>query len=97
MVDFETLEHHAEQGLENLDNLLIPMHSALSHWPTIELTDELAYYIQKGHAIQVPKAPTHGWVKLFARNNCFVGIGLILDDGRIAPKRLINPNPQVTP
>jgi tRNA pseudouridine55 synthase len=96
MVDFETLERYAEQGLECLDNLLIPMHIALSHWPRVELTDELAYYVQKGQAIQVPKAPTHGKVKLFAREDRFLGIGFILDDGRIAPKRLINPNPQVT-
>lgn len=90
MIDFETLEQQAELGLETLDSLLIPMHSALSHWSTVQLTNELAYYVQKGQAVQVPKAPTKGWVTLFAENNRFLGIGHILDDGRIAPKRLVN-------
>jgi len=90
MIDMETLEHKAELGLETLDSLLMPMHTALSNWPTVELTNELAYYVQKGQAVQVPKAPTKGWVTLFAENARFLGIGLILEDGRIAPKRLVN-------
>lgn len=91
MVDFETLEHHIHKGFETLDNLLIPMHTALKHWPEIRLSAELTYYIRQGHAVQVPNAPTNGRVKLFTDNADFLGIGQILDDGRIAPRRLINP------
>mgnify|MGYP003572523158 FL=1 len=98
MFDFQTLEHHAEQGLDALDNLLIPMHTALMYWPAVMLTAELVYYIQQGQPIQVPNAPTSGWVKLFADKpssnntepNHFLGIGEVLDDGRIAPRRIIN-------
>ncbi|RKZ91687.1 MAG: tRNA pseudouridine(55) synthase TruB [Candidatus Parabeggiatoa sp. nov. 1] len=98
MFDLEMLEHHAELGLEALDNLLMPMHTALTHWPTVNLTADLAYYVRQGQAIQVPNAPTSGLVKLFADNvpninaesNHFMGIGEVLDDGRIAPRRLIN-------
>lgn len=100
MVNIETLKHYAEQGFDTLDTLLIPMHSALSHWPTVDLTIELAYYVRQGQAIQVALAPTNGWVKLFvvsdhsskANSKQFIGIGQVLDDGRIAPRRLINAN-----
>jgi tRNA pseudouridine55 synthase len=90
MIDLDTLEREVQLGMDTLDKLLIPMQTALSHWPNIELTNELAYYVQKGQAVQVPKAPTKGWVTLFAENDRFLGIGQILDDGRIAPKRLVN-------
>jgi tRNA pseudouridine55 synthase len=90
MIDFETLQHHAEQGVDALDKLLIPMHTALLHWPEVKLTAELTYYVRQGQAVQVPKTPTSGWVKLFADDERFLGIGQILDDGRIAPRRLVN-------
>jgi len=98
MFDFETLEHYAEQGFDALDQLLIPTHTILSHWPAVRLTNTLAYYVRQGQAVQVSNAPTHGWVTLFGippteeNIDQFIGIGQVLDDGRIAPKRLINMN-----
>jgi len=80
----------AEQGMAGLDALLIPMDQALDSWPAIRLTDNSAYYVQQGQPVQVPKAPTSGWVRLFANNDRFLGVGQILDDGRVAPKRLVN-------
>ncbi len=90
MFDFETLERLGQKGLKVLDDLLIPMHTVLEQWPEIWLTAELTHYIRQGQPVQVSKAPTSGWVKLFADNTHFLGIGQILDDGRIAPRRLIN-------
>jgi tRNA pseudouridine55 synthase len=37
----------------------------------------------------VPKAPTEGWVRLYADGGRFIGVGEILDDGRVAPRRLL--------
>ncbi|KHD08945.1 hypothetical protein PN36_20340 [Candidatus Thiomargarita nelsonii] len=90
MLDFDTLERYAEEGFEALDGLLMPMHTILEHWPEVCMTAELAYYVQQGQAVQIPNAPTSGWVKIFTDDARFLGIGEILDDGRIAPRRLIN-------
>jgi len=98
MLDFETLERDAVQGFDALDQLLIPMHTALHHWPTVRLESDLAYYVRQGQPVQVSKAPANGWVKLFVINphstetssDQFIGIGQVLDDGRVAPRRLIN-------
>ncbi len=38
----------------------------------------------------VPQAPTEGWVRLFRGDDGFLGVGHILDDGRVAPKRLVH-------
>jgi tRNA pseudouridine55 synthase len=89
MYDFATLEDYAKQGLEALDNLLLPMDTILNY-PKVILNSELAYYVKQGQAVQVAKAPTEGLVKLFSDETNFLGLGKILEDGRIAPKRLIN-------
>jgi tRNA pseudouridine55 synthase len=36
----------------------------------------------------VPKAPTEGLVRLYDSVGAFVGVGEILEDGKIQPKRL---------
>ncbi|MDM8568130.1 tRNA pseudouridine(55) synthase TruB [Thiotrichales bacterium HSG1] len=87
MIDYATLEQQV--NTEELDKLLIPMQTAVSHWPKIELSKELAYYIQQGQAVQISQAPADGLVQLFL-GELFLGIGRVLEDGKIAPKRLIN-------
>lgn len=80
----------AEQGFEGLDKLMIPMDKALESWPAVHLSENSTYYVRQGQPVQVAKAPTSGWVRLFANNDRFIGVGQILDDGRVAPKRLLN-------
>jgi tRNA pseudouridine55 synthase len=88
-VTLQELEHLAESGFEALDALLVPMEEALSDWPMVSMSENTAYYLQQGQAVQVPGAPTSGWVRLHREDGKFLGIGQILDDGRVAPKRLI--------
>jgi len=81
----------SDTEFEQLDNLLLPMHSALVGWPEINLTANSAYYVRQGQPVLVPKAPSNGWVCLMGEKpDDFIGIGHILDDGRVAPKRLVN-------
>jgi tRNA pseudouridine55 synthase len=40
--------------------------------------------------VVVPHAPANGWVRLYKGNDRFLGLGEILDDGRVAPRRLLN-------
>ncbi len=78
-----------EKRFEEMDNWLLPLESALSNWPEVVLTADAAFYMKQGQAIQVPNAPTSGWVRLYANKTEFLGVGQILDDGRVAPKRLM--------
>ena len=88
-VTMAELAHLAEDGYEALDSLLLPPEEALSDWPMVSLSQNSAYYLQQGQAVQVPKAPSSGWVRLRRDDGQFLGIGQILEDGRVAPKRLI--------
>ena len=89
-VDLQTLEERADQGNESLDALLLPMDSALSGNPGVQLSEDAAYYLQNGQAVLVPHAPCEGLVRLYAPSREFLGVGAILDDGRVAPRRLVN-------
>ncbi len=91
MVTLEQLETMLEQDREQLNDLLMPIDSALMHWPDVRLNADLSYYLLQGQAVQVPQAPTQGWVRLYnADRDTFLGVGQISDDGKVAPKRLFH-------
>ncbi len=88
MWTFEGLEARAEAG-ESLDDALLPMDTALSMYPAVELADEMAHFVLQGQPVFVPKTPSEGWLRLYQRGGRFLGMGCVLDDGRVAPKRLL--------
>ena len=90
MVTLDELKTLAEEGLEALDARLLPIESALAQWPEVQLNEDATYYLRQGQAVLVPRAPTSGWVRLYAAGGTFLGMGQILDDGRVAPKRLMS-------
>lgn len=77
------------QRFAALDARLLPIESALEQWPDVKLSADAAFYLQQGQPVLVPHAPTSGWVRLYAADRQFLGMGQILDDGRVAPKRLM--------
>jgi len=90
-VNTETLESAAEQGREALDALLLPPEEALADWPQLVARGELAHFLRQGQPVQIPGAPAEGLVRLHDGDGVFFGLGQIRDDGRVAPKRLMNP------
>jgi tRNA pseudouridine55 synthase len=87
--DSHTLASMETLGEEALLDLVLPMDRIVSALPAVQLNDELGFYVRKGQAVLVPKAPVDGWVRLYARQSAFMGVGEILDDGRVAPRRLV--------
>jgi len=95
MVSMETIENiskESEEGDAALDQLLVPADSALEHITEVNLTEEMAYYLCLGQAVSISQAPSEGLVRIYDHNRAFIGIGTILDDGRVAPKRLMKTN-----
>ncbi len=92
MVSMETIENLSKQGEEGdaaLDQLLVPVDGALEHLAEVNLTEEMAYQLCLGQAVSLPQAPTEGLVRIYDHKHTFIGIATILDDGRVAPKRLL--------
>lgn len=82
-------ELRESEGSGTLDRYLTPMEAVLSEWPAVSLSRDLAWYLRQGQPVRVPRAPTSGRVRLHAADDRFMGVGEVLDDGRIAPRRLI--------
>ena len=90
MLTIEALEALADGGFDRLDEQLLSLGDALAHWPDVCLGQQSAYFIRQGQAVQVPSAPSEGWVRLYDTDGeRFLGVGHILDDGRVAPRRLL--------
>jgi len=93
-VTMEQLEQLRDDGYDALDRTLLPTCTAVQQWPSVELTDITASYFRQGQPVQVASSPTSGWVRIFNESRIqdesnFLGVGEILDDGRIAPRRLV--------
>ena len=89
MTSVTTLHNLAEQGLGAIDNMLLPIDAVISDIPELVLTDSVSSFLGQGQAVMVPHAPTEGLLRIYDENRGFLGIAEILDDGRIAPRRLI--------
>jgi len=89
MYDLEALQGLAAESFAALDRVLQPLESGLAQWPGVRLSGDAAFYLRQGQPVQVPQAPTRGWVRLYEGERQFMGMGEILDDGRVAPRRLM--------
>ncbi|MCW8956192.1 MAG: tRNA pseudouridine(55) synthase TruB, partial [Gammaproteobacteria bacterium] len=65
MITLDQLQALSEQGQEALDACLLPLDSGIAHWPEVHLDPDSAYYIKLGQPVQVPRAPSDGWVRIY--------------------------------
>lgn len=77
-------------GFPAIDEQLLPLSTAVADWPAAELGDNAAFYLLQGQAVMANSRPQAGWVTLIqASSGRFLGVGEILEDGRVAPRRLV--------
>ena len=93
MITVDELEELSDEGFDAMDARLLPIDTAILDWPEVRLNADSAYYLRQGQPIQVPKAPSRGWVRIYGVDSegaaMFLGLGEIDDHGRVAPRRLI--------
>lgn len=91
MYSFAALEEmYKEYGPSALTQLLLPVESSVEGLPAVKLSTSSAFYIRTGQPVMVPHMPTEGLVRLYADDGLFLGVGEVLDDGRIGPRRLVS-------
>lgn len=89
MVGLEALTRQRDaDGLAALDSHLWPVASALNHWPSVTLDSASQFYLERGQPVQVPQAPASGWVRICDAAETLLAVGEVMDDGRIAPRRM---------
>lgn len=92
-VSIEAIRDAVEAGF--LERLLKSVASTVSHWPTLNLNNIAAYYIRQGQQVSVDQNLTQQWVVLnetpsdSSTKTRFIGIGEVLDNGCVAPRRLV--------
>ena len=97
-VSLDTLSQIAEaEGPAALDKFLLDPELAVDHLPRVEVTNSAAFYLKQGQAVVVRNSPLNGMVRVAEAGGPFLGIGEMLDDGRVAPKRLFVDGHQSTP
>ena len=78
---------------EDLDFLLKPLDAAVSDALSVELSESMAWYFRQGQAVMSPEVYRQSEegdiVRIFHTDGVFMGVGEVLDDGRVKPRRLV--------
>ncbi len=75
---------------QSLDCLLLDVDEVLRDIPAVQLVEAAAFYLCQGQPVVVPHAPTDGLLRIYNESREFLGMGEVLDDGRVAPRRLVS-------
>lgn len=89
-----TIEQLEVLSQENRDALLLPVDSAIETLAKVILNADAAHFVMQGQAIWVsgnarPNLSVGDDLRLYDEQDQFLGLGFLQDDGKIAPKRLI--------
>jgi tRNA pseudouridine55 synthase len=84
-----TLEQFEAMSEEERLAALAPPDSAVHYLPAITLDDDAAFYLLQGQAVWRSGAIPSGLLRLYNEQQVFLGLGELQDDGKIAPKRLM--------
>lgn len=85
-----TVEALEQMTVEQRDALLLPVDTAISALPKIELHENAAYYFKQGNPVWLSGNIPAGELRIYSEAGLFLGVGQQQRDGRIAPKRVVN-------
>ena len=88
MLPMAVVEAAAHDGSAALDSLLQPLDSVLPQWPELHLGHEEALRVRLGNSSVVPDAHAPGPVRIYGPGRLFLGVGEVLPEGRVIPRRL---------
>lgn len=95
--DSVTLTQLEQMTQEQRDAILLSGDCLLEGLPKVSLDGESAYYIQQGQPVWQAGHPETGSVCLYGPGPVFLGLGVITDEGKVAPKRLVLTTKNVKP
>jgi tRNA pseudouridine55 synthase len=87
-----TLEELEAMTIEAREAQLLTVDSAIAYLPKVTLNADAAYFVLQGQAVWMAGKIPSGDLRLYDDNNAFLGLGFLQEDGKIAPKRLIQKN-----
>ena len=88
MLDLSALEAEAAKGPSILQKRLMAPDIALAGFPAITVNADDGQRFSMGQALDGPEAAVSGLVRVYNDEPRFLGVGELLDDGTIAPRRV---------
>jgi tRNA pseudouridine55 synthase len=90
LADAMTIEAVEALAVTERDTKLLSVDSAITILPQVIIGADSAFYFKQGQAVwQAGKMP-EGDLRVYEDGGKFIGLGKLLADGKIAPKRLVN-------
>jgi tRNA pseudouridine55 synthase len=90
LADAVTIEAVEALALDVRDTKLLPVDSAIAVLPQVVVSEDSAFYFKQGQAVwQAGKIP-ESELRVYEESGKFLGLGKLLADGKITPKRLVN-------
>jgi tRNA pseudouridine55 synthase len=89
IVQAKTIEQFTAMTAQELQNSLIAIDKPLLAYPSVQLSEQQTVAIKYGQSVQLDAGLIEGTVRLY-NDDVFLGLGEMLLDGKIAPKRLFN-------
>ncbi len=83
----ELRERLERDGLDALDELLLPVETPLMHFPEVTISADLGRYFLHGQPVMKSALPD-GLLRVYVEGLGFVGTGECNDDAMLAPRRL---------
>ncbi|MGH8475124.1 MAG: tRNA pseudouridine(55) synthase TruB [Methylococcales bacterium] len=75
------------------EQCLLPVDAAVSNWPRLELSRESVRNASQGRVIEASDPLPEGWVRMYTLDSQFFGIGQVLPNRRVAPRKVFLPSP----
>ena len=89
-VSMAQLQSLAAAGREGLDVLLLPVSAALEQYPQLELDAARSVDISHGRTVELDAPASPGLCRLCSSDGCFLGLGVVAENGQLKAKRLMN-------
>lgn len=84
-----TIEQIEALTPENRDTLLLPVDTAIEALPKVVLDTDAAYFLMQGQPVWLAGKIPGGDLRLYDAHHQFLGLGFLQDNGKVAPKRLV--------
>ncbi len=84
-----TIEQLEAMPIESRGAQLLPVDSAIAGLPEVVLGTDAAYFLMQGQAVWLAGKIPDGELRIYDEKQQFLGLGFLQNDGKIAPKRLI--------